>query len=148
MLVLMTLLACSGRSPSDDSANATPTDSFPSFYGSAPKNLLVISLDTFRRDYMGRYGDTRNLMPFLDSLANQGVALDNHAQFRGCIFMLLRRHTISSSMPFRKIPRPVADTSTTSPGFKYFGGSKRAPAPVGVPVTMMSPGCKVMNVEI
>jgi hypothetical protein len=43
MLTLMTLLACtSGRAPVNDSADTTPTDTFPSFYGTAPKNLLVI----------------------------------------------------------------------------------------------------------
>ncbi|MFT5681723.1 MAG: arylsulfatase A-like enzyme [Myxococcota bacterium] len=78
MLALMTLLACTANTPDDDSASTVPTDSFPSFYGSAPKNLLVISLDTFRRDHMARYGDTRNLTPFLDSIANNGLALDDH----------------------------------------------------------------------
>ena len=34
----------------------------------------------------------------------------------------------------------VVNTSTTSPSRRYFGGSKRAPAPLGVPVAMMSPG--------
>ena len=43
-----------------------------------PKNLLVISLDTYRKDHMARYGDTRNLTPFLDSIAANGLALDNH----------------------------------------------------------------------
>lgn len=78
MLALMTLLACSGQDPADDSASTVPTDSFPSFYGSAPKNLLVISLDTFRRDHMARYGDTRAITPFLDSIANNALALDDH----------------------------------------------------------------------
>src|SRR5690606_2755321 len=46
----------------------------------------------------------------------------------------------SSRTPFRRAPMPSAETSITSPGTNHFGGSKRAPAPVGVPVTMMSPG--------
>ncbi len=75
----MTLLACtSGRAPVNDSADTTPTDTFPSFYGTAPKNLLVISLDTFRRDHMARYGDTRSLTPFLDGIAENSLALDDH----------------------------------------------------------------------
>ena len=78
MLALTTLLACTGSSPTDDSVDATPTDTFPAFYGTPPKNLLVISLDTFRRDHMTRYGDTRNLTPFLDGIAQNSMALDDH----------------------------------------------------------------------
>lgn len=78
MLALMTLLACSDKATPTDSANLTPTDSFPSFYGEKPKNLLVISLDTYRKDHMARYGDTRNLTPFLDGIAANGLALDKH----------------------------------------------------------------------
>ena len=78
MLALTTLLACTGSAPSDDSVDATPTDTFPSFYGTPPKNLLVISLDTFRRDHMARYGDTRNLTPFLDGIAQNSMAMDDH----------------------------------------------------------------------
>lgn len=78
-LIFPLLMACSGGGlGKSDSAQLPPTDTFPSFYGETPKNLLIISMDTFRRDHMGRYGDTRNLTPFLDSLAAQGVALDNH----------------------------------------------------------------------
>jgi hypothetical protein len=54
----------------------------------------------------------------------------------------------SSATPFRSVPIPSASTSTTSPGFRKTGGSCRAPAPVGVPVTMMSPGTSVVKVEI
>ena len=43
---------------------------------------------------------------------------------------------------------PSASTSITSPGFSQIGGSKRAPAPVGVPVTMTSPGTSVVKVEM
>ncbi|MFT4979341.1 MAG: arylsulfatase [Myxococcota bacterium] len=75
----MMLSACSGGIlGKKDSAQLPPTDTFPSFYGEVPTNLLIISVDTFRRDHMGRYGDTRSLTPFLDSLMEQGVALDNH----------------------------------------------------------------------
>ena len=54
----------------------------------------------------------------------------------------------SSTTPLRKEPMPSAATSMTSPGFRYRGGSNRAPAPVGVPVTMMSPGTSVAKVEM
>ncbi|MFT4626886.1 MAG: arylsulfatase A-like enzyme [Myxococcota bacterium] len=49
------------------------------FDGPPPKNLLVISIDTLRRDQLGRYaGD--NLTPFLDRVAEEGVALDDFMQ--------------------------------------------------------------------
>ena len=43
----------------------------------APKNLLFISIDTVRRDRVGRYsGGTQT--PFLDELMDEGVVLDDH----------------------------------------------------------------------
>src|SRR5262249_39032848 len=57
-------------------------------------------------------------------------------------------HGVSSTTPLRKMPTPSASTSMTSPGFRYRGGSNRAPAPVGVPVTMTSPGTSVVKVEM
>src|SRR5699024_3691202 len=56
------------------------------------------------------------------------------------------RH-VSSSTVLASVPMPAAATSTRSPGLSQTGGSKRAPAPVGVPVTMMSPGCGVVKVD-
>jgi len=43
------------------------------------KNLLVISVDTYRRDYMARYGSTRGLTPFVDELAERSLVLDRHS---------------------------------------------------------------------
>ena len=42
------------------------------FDGPAPRNLLVLSLDTMRRDHLGLHGATHPT-PFLDSLAREGV---------------------------------------------------------------------------
>lgn len=39
---------------------------------------------------------------------------------------------------------PSMAHSTTSPGFRNFGGSKPMPTPEGVPVEMMVPGSSVM----
>ena len=73
------LLACSGGSQSPaDIASLPITDTFPAFHGSVPKNLLIISMDTLRRDKMARYGNTSGITPFLDELASEGVALDHH----------------------------------------------------------------------
>ena len=54
----------------------------------------------------------------------------------------------SSATPLTSVPIPSTVTCTSSPGARYCGGSSRAPAPVGVPVTMMSPGTSVVKVEI
>ncbi|MDP2317183.1 MAG: sulfatase-like hydrolase/transferase [Pseudomonadota bacterium] len=85
--MLLALLACtsppdSGSDPTDPADDSglpalDPTDTFPSFYGEVPKNLLVVSIDTFRRDLMARYGG-EGLAPFLDGMAEQGVTLDQH----------------------------------------------------------------------
>jgi len=50
----------------------------PTFQGSVPRNLLVLSVDTMRRDHMSRYSDDKTLTPFLDSLALTGFVLDDH----------------------------------------------------------------------
>ena len=43
------------------------------------KNLLIISVDTYRRDYLERYGSTRGLTPFMDELAGRSLVLDRHS---------------------------------------------------------------------
>lgn len=58
---------------------STPTDTFPQFCGDVPRNLIFVSIDTLRKDQLTRYG-TEDLSPFLDSLMQQGVVLDDHAQ--------------------------------------------------------------------
>jgi arylsulfatase A-like enzyme len=42
-----------------------------------PRNVLMVSIDTLRRDRVGRY-DGSDRTPFLDSLLAAGVAMDNH----------------------------------------------------------------------
>jgi len=49
------------------------------FVGEAPRNVLMISIDTFRRDHLDTHG-TLGLTPFLGSLAEQGVVAANHQQ--------------------------------------------------------------------
>ena len=53
----------------------------------------------------------------------------------------------SSATVFDSTPMPDTSTSTTSPGTSHLGGSKRAPAPFGVPVRITSPGSNVVKVE-
>ena len=52
--------------------------------------------------------------------------------------------TCSSATSLRRTPTPSTSISTTSPAFSQIGGSKRTPAPTGVPVTITSPGSSVV----
>jgi arylsulfatase A-like enzyme len=42
-----------------------------------PPSLVVVSLDTLRRDHVGAYGDARGLTPHLDALARRGLVFEN-----------------------------------------------------------------------
>ena len=53
----------------------------------------------------------------------------------------------SSSTGLRRVPISGTVTSTTSPGSSHTGGSKRAPAPVGVPVKITSPASSSTKVD-
>jgi arylsulfatase A-like enzyme len=76
--VLLFLFACKAvPEPEPDYSELPKTDTFPAFYGSVPKNLLIISIDTFRRDLLDRYGGV-SYAPFLDEKIDEGVAMDNH----------------------------------------------------------------------
>ncbi len=44
----------------------------------APKHLIGISIDTLRRDAVGRYNSAITDTDFLDGLLAKSVALDNH----------------------------------------------------------------------
>ncbi len=86
MLTILLLLAGCKNSPDIDD---TPLDDDPTqpkvsvgalqFYGQVPKNVIFLSIDTFRKDHMGAHGDL-GLTPFLDTIAAEGVVLDDHQQ--------------------------------------------------------------------
>jgi arylsulfatase A-like enzyme len=61
----------------DPTGTTTGPQSVLQFDGPAPTNLIVISLDTTRRDHIGRFGYFDNT-PNLDAVLEEGVALDNH----------------------------------------------------------------------
>jgi len=50
------------------------------FDGTPPTNVLMISIDTTRKDQLGIYSSEPSYTPFLDSLAESGVHLDDHQQ--------------------------------------------------------------------
>jgi len=43
----------------------------------APRNVLVVLIDTLRADRLGSYGNERGLTPFLDEIAAKGVVFSN-----------------------------------------------------------------------
>ena len=64
--------------PTDSSLPTVGTDVLQ-FHGRTPKNLIFLSIDTFRKDNLERYGG-RSIAPFLDHVASEGVTLDDHMQ--------------------------------------------------------------------
>ncbi|HHO49672.1 MAG TPA: hypothetical protein ENK18_02090 [Deltaproteobacteria bacterium] len=84
MLALVSVLSSVGctswpERPPPPKYGDTPTDTFPSFLGRVPRNIVMISIDTFRRDHLDRYGEP-GVTPFLSTLAARGVALDDLIQ--------------------------------------------------------------------
>ncbi|MEO0601473.1 MAG: sulfatase-like hydrolase/transferase [Myxococcota bacterium] len=86
-LGLIWMVAATGCLSRDIKDDALPTDpTLPTvgtapieFYGRRPKHLIMLSIDTFRKDHLGAHGDL-GLTPFLDEIAAQGVVLDDHHQ--------------------------------------------------------------------
>lgn len=76
----------------------------PDFYGFVPRNLLWISIDTFRRDTLALHGGT-GLTPFLDGLEGAGYALTEHHTASNWTFagttgnLLGRTHEENGFMP-------------------------------------------------
>lgn len=85
ILPLLVALACSNppavaETPHAPVAKAEvppPDSSALVLTGPRPKNVLMISIDTLRRDHISRYGN-RASTPFLDRLLAKSVALDRH----------------------------------------------------------------------
>lgn len=76
-LLLPLLLSCDDGAPTDTSTTPVIGD-LPAFYGDRPKNLLVISVDTYRQDLLARFGGEAGVTPFMDELAANGMSLDQH----------------------------------------------------------------------
>ena len=63
--------------PTDSEDSGRPITGLLHLEGPAPQNLLVISLDTLRRDRIGRYGAGAKT-DFLDGFFRKSVVLDDH----------------------------------------------------------------------
>ncbi|MFT5459046.1 MAG: hypothetical protein ACI9K2_005556, partial [Myxococcota bacterium] len=104
MLTALLLVACGSThkadtalvsSPADSAAapgtasgtptgpvGTTPPEERPPLWfrgGPTPSNVFILSIDTLRRDHLGRWGGP-GITPFLDSLVDGGVVLDDHVQ--------------------------------------------------------------------
>ncbi len=83
MLLFFALAAC-GPEPASPPGPAEvltgpPTETMPAFEGRVPANLVMVSIDTLRRDHVGRYDPSGpSTTPFLDSLMRDGFVLDDH----------------------------------------------------------------------
>jgi arylsulfatase A-like enzyme len=78
-VILGALAACTGGEatlPTPPAPTPPPTSSL-SFDGPPPKNLIMISIDTFRIDQLAAFGG-RGDRQFLDGLMDQGVLLTDH----------------------------------------------------------------------
>jgi len=67
--------------PQDTAPPTPPEDRPPLWFGGGdpPANVFILSIDTLRRDHLGRWGGDGDT-PYLDSLIEEGVALDDHVQ--------------------------------------------------------------------
>jgi arylsulfatase A-like enzyme len=89
-LVVLALTACKDKVEPVDSGQdtdlpltlITPPVGEPAlvFEGARPRNILMISMDTTRRDHIGPYSTWGSLTPFLTELINTGVSLEDHQQ--------------------------------------------------------------------
>lgn len=98
-MVLLTAFACTGASevrPRPDPDTDTPItaplppDGEPllQFVGDRPTNVLMISMDTTRRDQVGNYSpDGTIYTPFLKEIADGSVHLDDHQQCSNWTFV-------------------------------------------------------------
>ncbi|MFT4624947.1 MAG: arylsulfatase [Myxococcota bacterium] len=87
--------------------------------GTPPANVLMISIDTLRRDHLTRWGGP-GLTPFLDSLIDESVVLDDHLQCSNWTFASMSCTTlgrpgwdmgwVTDLLPEGRRPMPPART--------------------------------------
>jgi len=116
LLAISTALSGCRREPNDSEDDTfVPVET--------PTNLLMLSVDTMRRDHMGRYDDDYALTPFMDSLAEQSLALDAHRScsnwtFPAALCTLNGRYNLDDSfIPYidgeYRVPSPARENLAT-----------------------------------
>ena len=122
LLAALLLPGCKDKEPIEpiythnDWTDADRIGTLPDFYEKRPKNVLMISVDTFRRDHVGYFGD-KDLTPNLDALAAGGVALENHTTcanwtFAGVTCTVRGAYNVDNGF----IPRLSQDAQAPIPG--------------------------------
>jgi len=124
LLPALFLLSCgNGKSPEKPDPVYGPGDEIgttPDFYDHVPTNLIMISIDTFRRDHLPRYGD-KDIAGFLGVLQETGVPLDDHTTcsnwtFPGTVCTLRGAYNVENGF----IPKIDKDTRKPIPMFSDF----------------------------
>ena len=69
--------ACDASPEAPADSVADTTIGALTFTGPLPQNVLVLTLDTVRKDYLGRYGDHQDT-PWLDAVMDESVVLEDH----------------------------------------------------------------------
>lgn len=125
MFWLLLALGCRGDDPEvppfdwTDTAVATDYTSPLVFPDGPPANLLMISIDTLRRDALSVYGGTTPT-PTLDRLVTEGVALDDHMQCSSWTFASTTC-TLAGRYPedLRFMPRLTQDQDAVPDGTPF-----------------------------
>ena len=122
---LLMLLGCPGEETGEpvDTYLGPPTETVPSFYGKVPSNLIVISIDTFRRDAVEKYGGSADNMDYLNTLMAEGYTLDEHVSCSNWTMQsVLCGQTGANNLDVGVVPdlsqanrAPIPDTLTTLP---------------------------------
>ncbi|NCG21569.1 MAG: sulfatase-like hydrolase/transferase, partial [Rhodobacterales bacterium] len=119
--------------PTDPTSTVAPAHALAFSEGQVPKNILMISLDTFRRDHFDLYGD-RGLMPFFSGLAQQGFHVEDYRScstytFHATTCVAGGRYALEGAEDYGVMPQlglegevldPIPDNTPLMPG--YMGG--------------------------
>jgi arylsulfatase A-like enzyme len=79
LLPLLLALACTSDDPAPTDTEPIALEEALVFDGAPPTNVLMISIDTFRKDHLDPFGDL-GITPFLSQLAEEGVLATNFQQ--------------------------------------------------------------------
>jgi arylsulfatase A-like enzyme len=108
VIVVALLGACfwrSGKDSDEPSETPEPRD-----------NLLILSIDTLRRDHVDRYAtDGVERMPFLSSILEQGIALDRHRQCSNWTFHSMACTTLGRPVEEIGWAPQMGETATSMP---------------------------------
>lgn len=81
MPVPLLLVACEAPPVGRDGwppLEGPPTDTVPAFAGRLPRDLVFLSIDTLRKDAVGRWSDGASDTPFLDAWMQDAFVLEDH----------------------------------------------------------------------